>query len=200
VVARERSSELTRERLIEAARVSFSRHGYHAATTAQIAAAAGFSEPTLFKQFGSKQALFKATIQDTAESMLAILDEPVPPSADAFDVLVERLRGLLSHPLLGQLSRLRSFALALPDEIDLRDTPGVDAFEARVAAAVAAGQASGTIRADVDPRDIGRLAFAVGLLFGFRSAVEGDAAAAAELAPLADSLATLLRAPERHLS
>jgi AcrR family transcriptional regulator len=200
MAARERSGELTRERLIEAARASFSRHGYHAATTAQIAAAAGFSEPTLFKQFGSKQALFKATIADTAESIRALLDEPAPPGADAFDVLVGRLRGLLSHPLLSQLSRLRSFALALPDEIDLRETPGVDAFEARVAAAVAAGQADGTIRADVDPADIGRLAFAVALLFGFRSAVEGDAVAAAKISPLADSLATLLRVPERHLS
>lgn len=45
---------LTRERLSDAALDLFGRHGYDATTVAQIAAAAGVTEMTFFRHFGSK--------------------------------------------------------------------------------------------------------------------------------------------------
>ena len=52
-----------RDNILDAARTVFGRRGYHAASTAEIAAAAGCSEPMLYKHFGSKQDLFVATLQ-----------------------------------------------------------------------------------------------------------------------------------------
>jgi AcrR family transcriptional regulator len=195
-----RSGAQTRERLLGAARVAFARRGYHGTTTAEIAAAAGCSEPTLFKHFGSKQALLVAAIHATGVQLVATLKAPLPPGRDPFEAFAERARSLLLNPSLGELSRLRTFALALSDEVDLGDAAsGLRTFLNSAAEAVAAGQASGSVRPDLVPADVAHLVFAVALLFGFRSALDGDEAAAAELAPVVDSLLTMLRVPERQL-
>jgi len=195
-----RSGAQTRERLLGAARVAFARRGYHATTTAEIAAAAGCSEPTLFKHFGSKQALLVAAIHATGAQLVATLEAPLLPGRDPFEAFAERARSLLLNPSLGELSRLRTFALALSDEVDLGDAAsGLRTFLNSAAEAVAAGQASGSVRPDLVPAAVAHLVFAVALLFGFRSALDGDEAAAAELAPVVDSLLTMLRVPERQL-
>lgn len=194
-----RSGAQTRERLLGAAGAAFARRGYHATTTAEIAAAAGCSEPTLFKHFGSKQALLVAAIHATGAQLVATLQAPLPPGRDPFETFAERARSLLLNPSLGELSRLRTVALALSDEVDLGDAAvGLRAFLDSAAEAVAAGQASGSVRPDLAPADIAQLVFAIALLFGFHSALDGDGAAAAELAPVVDSLLTMLSAPERR--
>jgi len=194
-----RSGAQTRERLLGAARVAFARRGYHATTTAEIAAAAGCSEPTLFKHFGSKQALLVAAIHATGVQLVATLETPLPPGRDPFEAFAERARSLLLNPSLGELSRLRTSALALSDEVDLGDAAsGLRTFLNSAAEAVAAGQASGSVRPDLVPADVAQLVFAIALLFGFRTALDGDEAAAAELAPVVDSLMTMLRVPERQ--
>jgi AcrR family transcriptional regulator len=195
-----RSGAQTRERLLGAARVAFARRGYGATTTAEIATAAGCSEPTLFKHFGSKQALLVAAIRATGAQLVATLEAPPPPGRDPFETFAERARSLLLNPSLGELSRLRTVALALSDEVDLGDAAnGLRAFLNSAAQAVAAGQASGTVRLDLVPADVAQLVFAIALLFGFRAALDGDEAAAAELAPVVDSLLVMLRVPERRL-
>ena len=192
-----RSGAQTRDRLLDAARVAFA---YHGTTTAEIAAAAGCSEPTLFKHFGSKQALLVAAVHATGLRLVATLETPLPPGRDPFEAFAERARSLLLNPSLGELSRLRTFALALSDEVDLGDAAsGLRTFLNSAAEAVAAGQASGSVRPDLVPAAVAHLVFAVALLFGFRSALDGDEAAAAELAPVVDSLLTMLRVPERRL-
>lgn len=195
---RTRAGEQTRRRLLEAAAAAFSRRGYHGTATAEIAAAAGVSEPTLFKHFGSKQALLVAALSQTARDLLAELDAPLDPAADPFEAFVERARGLLADPKLAQLSRLRNFALALTDEADLSGlTAELLRFLARVADAVVLGQKSGALRKDVTPADVAELIFAVSLLFGFRSALEGDGPAADRLSSLVDTLLVMLYAPGR---
>jgi AcrR family transcriptional regulator len=195
-----RSGAQTRERLLGAARAAFARRGYHGTTTAEIAAAAGCSEPTLFKHFGSKQALLVAAVQATGAQLMATLETPVPPGRDPFEAFAERARSLLLNPSLGELSRLRTSALALSDEVDLGDAAnGLRAFLNSAAQAVAAGQASSTVRLDLVPADVAQLVFAIALLFGFRAALDGDEAAAAELAPVVDSLLVMLRVPARRL-
>jgi AcrR family transcriptional regulator len=49
-----------REQLMEVATKVFAKWGYNAATTAAIAAAAGVTEPILYRHFSSKQELFVA--------------------------------------------------------------------------------------------------------------------------------------------
>ena len=195
-----RSGAQTRERLLGAARAAFARRGYGATTTAEIAAAAGCSEPTLFKHFGSKQELLVAAIRATGAQLVATLEAPLLPGRDPFETFAERARSLLLNPSLGELSRLRTVALALSDEVDLGDAAnGLRAFLNSAAQAVAAGQASGSVRSDLVPADVAQLVFAIALLFGFRAALDGDEAAAAELAPVVDSLLVMLRVPARRL-
>ena len=57
------------ETILAAARTVFARHGYHRAGTAEIARAAGCSEPMLYKHFPSKQALFAAVLVDATAQL-----------------------------------------------------------------------------------------------------------------------------------
>ena len=50
-----------REDILEAAMAVFARDGYEGASTEEIAKAAGISQPYLFRLFGTKKDLFKAT-------------------------------------------------------------------------------------------------------------------------------------------
>ena len=65
-----------RARILSAARTEFARAGYHGASTASIARAAGCSEPMLYKHFVGKQALFVVNLPPkqmagvTSEGML----------------------------------------------------------------------------------------------------------------------------------
>jgi len=159
---------------------------------------AGVSEPTLFKHFGSKHALLVAALSQTARDLMAELDAPLDPAADPFVAFVERARGLLADPKLAQLSRLRNFALALTDEANLTGLgTDLDRFLQRIADAIAQGQKTGAVRNDVAPADVSELILSLSLLFGFRSALEGDGPAADRLSSVVDTLLAMLYAPGR---
>lgn len=57
----------TRDRLLEAASVTFATQGYIGATTREIARTAGVSEVTLFRHFQSKEQLLGAVAQQMSE-------------------------------------------------------------------------------------------------------------------------------------
>lgn len=57
-------AEETRRRILEAAGDLFAEHGYARVSTRAIAANASVNEVTLFRQFGSKEALFTAVIDE----------------------------------------------------------------------------------------------------------------------------------------
>ena len=67
----------SRERIVRAALALFSRQGITATTTKQIAERARVNEVTLFRQFGSKQGLLLAVLQEAPilEAMQAALTE-----------------------------------------------------------------------------------------------------------------------------
>ena len=56
-----------REQLIEVATKLFAKSGYDATTTADIAKAAGVTEPILYRHFESKQELFIAIVRDVSD-------------------------------------------------------------------------------------------------------------------------------------
>jgi AcrR family transcriptional regulator len=62
-VGRSASPEETRERILVAAREVIGRKGKRGATTREIADVAGVNEATLFRHFGTKEALLVATAQ-----------------------------------------------------------------------------------------------------------------------------------------
>ena len=57
-----------REQLLDAAVRLYAEAGYHGATTRRIASAAGVNEITLFRHFGSKDALIREAITRAGSS------------------------------------------------------------------------------------------------------------------------------------
>lgn len=91
-----------RTRLLEAAARVYAELGYRGATTRRIAQEAGVNEITLFRHFGSKEALMlEALAQVGRAKVLTLPEEPVDPRAELtawcrsrFDTL-HQLRSLL---------------------------------------------------------------------------------------------------------
>src|SRR5581483_57275 len=73
--ARRLPAEKRRRQIIDTAREAFAAQGYARVGTADIARAAGISEPALYKHFAGKKELFVATLRATAPRLLKIWEE-----------------------------------------------------------------------------------------------------------------------------
>jgi AcrR family transcriptional regulator len=84
-----------RDRILEAAKRVYAKHGFRGATTRLIAIEADVNEVTLFRTFGSKAALFDSLMHShVAQSPLPVLpDEPSNPEAE----IVRWCTGVLTH-------------------------------------------------------------------------------------------------------
>lgn len=85
-----------RERILEAAVQLFAEVGSRGATTRRIAAAAGANEVTLFRHFGSKEALMREALRWASQRMVvsALPAEPQEPERELTRWSQEHLRGL----------------------------------------------------------------------------------------------------------
>ena len=88
----------TRTELLKAAAAVFAQHGSRGSTTRRIADAAGVNEVTLFRYFGSKDALLQEAIAHTDDGppAIALPATPVDPEGELTEWcgrLMERLRG-----------------------------------------------------------------------------------------------------------
>ncbi|SRR6266542_29701 len=74
----------TRTEILQAAATVFAQHGFRGSTTRRIADAAGVNEVTLFRYFGSKDALLKEAIGIAAarSDMVRLPEDPVDPRAE----------------------------------------------------------------------------------------------------------------------
>ena len=61
--------------MLVAAQAAFARGGLHGTSTEDIAAAAGISQPYLFRLFGTKKKLFVATVERCMEETLELFRE-----------------------------------------------------------------------------------------------------------------------------
>jgi AcrR family transcriptional regulator len=84
-----------RDRILEAAKRVYAKHGFRGATTRLIAIEADVNEVTIFRTFGSKAALFDSLMQShVAQSPLPVLpDEPVNPESE----IIRWCTAVLSH-------------------------------------------------------------------------------------------------------
>lgn len=79
---REERKERTRQDLLDAARTLFGERGFHQVSTAEIAAAAGVTERTLFRHFPSKISLVLDEALSLLPEMLRIIrDRPAEENA-----------------------------------------------------------------------------------------------------------------------
>ncbi len=90
-VRRERAREHTRRDILLAAAEVFARRGYAAATLAELAEAAGFAAPSLYRYFESKEQIFRSLVDLFVREMDQTFEEPVDPALP----LAARLEALL---------------------------------------------------------------------------------------------------------
>ena len=85
----------TRRRILDTALDSFTRYGYRRTDVADIAEAAGLSRQGLYKHFASKEALFRAVVEDLHESTLerATTDAKLATAEGPAAVLIALLEG-----------------------------------------------------------------------------------------------------------
>lgn len=91
-----------REQLLDVAETLFAQQGYAGATTAQIAKAAGVTEPIIYRHFKSKRDLFVALIERTGRRTLALWQGDVSDSEDPAKRLA---RILADNPMVSQEGR-----------------------------------------------------------------------------------------------
>jgi AcrR family transcriptional regulator len=121
---------VSRERILEAARRVYAKHGFRGATTRLIAIEAGVNEVTLFRTFGSKSALLEAVLEQysKADSEPELPEEPVDPPAELtrfVKVNLERVRGmrpLLMHTMSEVDERPEAAEFACRGRHDVHDT------------------------------------------------------------------------------
>jgi AcrR family transcriptional regulator len=73
-----------RDEILNAAAGVFAQHGFRGSTTRRIADAAGVNEITIFRQFGSKEALIREAMQHLTQSvgLTALPQVPVDPETE----------------------------------------------------------------------------------------------------------------------
>jgi AcrR family transcriptional regulator len=140
---------ISRERILEAARRVYAKHGFRGATTRLIAIEAGVNEVTLFRTFGSKSALLEAVLEQYSkvDSEPAFPDEPTDPLAELTRFVatslerVREMRPILVHTMSEVDERPEAAEFACGGRHDIHDT--ITAYIRRL-------QARGLAAPDVD--------------------------------------------------
>lgn len=78
-----------RDQVVEAAVAVFAEHGYYRATTAQVAAEVGISQPYIFKLFKNKEELFIAALALAYERMVSTFSRLKAPKKKLLDKALE---------------------------------------------------------------------------------------------------------------
>jgi AcrR family transcriptional regulator len=94
------SSNDRRAVILDTACKLFSEKGYRGTTTRELASAAGVTEPVLYEHFPSKSDLYRAIIENQAQSGIEILTELTERFQDSED----------DHAFFYALAEPRSFA------------------------------------------------------------------------------------------
>ena len=115
-----KSAEERRDEILEAALIEFAERGLHGASTDEIAKRAGISQPYVFRLFGSKKDLFKATVARCLRETLELFQRAAEGKRgeEALDAMGEAY-----EKLLVDRTRLRAQmqAYAACDDPDIRE-------------------------------------------------------------------------------
>ena len=138
---RERAREHARRDILLAAAEVFARRGYASATLQELAEAAGFAAPSLYRYFQSKEEIFRSLVELLVEDFGATFEQPVDleaPLAQRLATLFHeqaRLARQEHHRHMIALLRLPDAAAALAAakrELGVRHA-GLAFYEARAA-------------------------------------------------------------------
>ncbi len=168
--------------ILRAAREAFARDGFHGAGTAAIARAAGCSEAVLYRHFPSKKALLLAALEQEVSGRMATGRAMAPPAGtDPQAGLPETLDARLHDPEMTTTARLILLAIGMTGDPEVSDAV-VGAFgnvRRPLGAALEAGQASGSVRSDLDPELLTWLWHGLFLVAAVRNGIRDDGTALA---------------------
>ena len=107
-----------RQRILQAAARVYALHGWRGATTRRIADEAGVNEVTLFRQFGSKDALLDLMMQECSriKQAASLPAEPVDPEQELLDWVTVHHSALVGMRAI--VRQLLSDAVERPDAAD----------------------------------------------------------------------------------
>jgi len=144
-----------RSQIIETAREVFASQSYAKVGTADLAKAAGVSEPALYRYFSGKKELFLATLRSTAPRLLeiwqAIAYDVEDPLETLWSIGVHYYDHLQSHS--GNM-KLQFQAVSEVDDPEIRQAlhENFAAFVRFVSETLDEGKRRGIVRRDVDTR------------------------------------------------
>jgi len=153
--ARRLPADKRRRQIIESARGVFAAQSYAHVGTADLAKAAGISEPGLYRHFAGKKDLFVATIRATGPRLLGIWEDISVDYEDPIETLwaigVYYYDHLESHAANMKL-QFRALSEADDPEIQAALRDNFEAFVEFVADTLEEGKARGVVKRDVDSR------------------------------------------------
>lgn len=172
------SASARRAQLLQTAAELFSRRGYARATTAELAKAAGVTEPIIYRHFASKRDLFIALIEQAGEETLSMWKRHLRGASDPAERLI-RLLG--DNPMVSDEGR-DAYRVVL-QAITVSDDPAIHkAIQKHFAALhefllfeIERAQESHRVTTRIDASLIAWLLIDIGLGYGVLSAlgVEG---------------------------
>ena len=121
VTAPRQTAEERREAVLAAALVAFARRGLHGTSTEEVAAAAGISQPYLFRLFGTKKKLFVGTIERCMADTLELFRQAAGElrGAEALEAMGEAYSTMLMSDRTRLLVQMQAYAAC--DDPDVRD-------------------------------------------------------------------------------
>jgi AcrR family transcriptional regulator len=179
--ARKLPAQHRRSQIIESARDVFAGQSYAKVGTADLAKAAGISEPALYRYFSGKKELFLATLRSTGPKLLEIWQSIASDVEDPLETLwsigVHYYDHLQSHS--GNM-KLQFQAVSEADDPEIRQAlrENFEGFVMFVAETLDEGKRRGIVRHDIDSQLLAWQFLGIGLtldlmhLLGFGSALD----------------------------
>jgi TetR/AcrR family acrAB operon transcriptional repressor len=153
----------TRQDLLDAALLIFSRQGYQAARLQDIAKAAGVTRGAIYHHFGSKAELFNTLMDEASARESGAVDAAIAEGGSLVEIMARILTYSLA--LLQESHRLRQvFELSMfkagtdPElqSVRLKQAEQTELLVSNTAAIMAQGIAGGELRPDLDPQTAAR--------------------------------------------
>lgn len=158
------TAEETRDRVLRGAASVFGRQGYDGASISQIGAEAGVSSGAIYAHFGSKAALFVATLHVHGTGEVARLLADGGSGSDVAQLIRERGVALAHrHPKEGSLLVEAIVAARRHPEVAAVLVAAFAERESRFADLLRTGQGDGTIDASLRPPAVARFVLMLAL-------------------------------------
>ena len=163
-----------REQLLDSAAALFAERGYAGATTAELAKAAGVTEPIIYRHFSSKKDLFIALIRRTGERTISLWQDYLSDAPDP----AERLRRLIgANPMVLDHGRgvyrviVQAMTETQDDDVRAALHEHISALHAFLTSQIVEAQASGAVGKSFSPEITAWLLLHLGLGYGMLAAL-----------------------------